>query len=561
MGKRKNNEPFYERLKFLDQFGTPAIFSIEGKESFGTFIGVLWSIVFLVALLISIIFYGKVYSLKEQPTVQTSLLTNAEVEQINLANSKFFVSLQFREEGQFIESSSYTNTWFRFKAFLISETQESEVSEIVPEVTRTELEIVDCSEDSSIDKTQFSGRVQEALQKGSSCIIFNNNEVLTGDHNSLIFKYIDIEVLPCDEDLPSCKTGGLSEGVNLGNTVADEANEKVRKVSVEVNFVEAAGNDESFNNPVNLHINSNYKFSMDLYMEQFVDIYMMPLTVDSVYGEFWDSQSSASSLTLSQVIQDSTTRDPGTKTFSKQGQDDSRSANYLNIRILGSNKSLTMTREYKKLIDVFSDVGGLAEVISFVIALFYGWYNGVKMETYQVNKGVLQSDHINDELHREELQNRRPFYFCEIFCFAYLGFCFKRSPRFKLYEASLERVEERTDFLTFIQTQGNNLSMIDSLFEPYQRKLIQFVKIDAQKMDAKVDGMTLDKALDSLGDQKAKGQMQQAIDNWLSKNIDLDIKNDTPFKVKKTMKNNSKGGTKFNQIEPSHDKIELEQIK
>lgn len=161
---------------------------------------------------------------------------------------------------------------------------------------------------------------------------------------------------------------------------------------------ESVGEVDNFEKPITQNINSDYKFYIDLFQEKFVDIYLMPFTVESQFGLFWDTTTTISSITLSDVLQDSTNRDPGTKTLSKEGQDSERSANYLNLNILGSNKQRTTSRQYTKLIDVFSDVGGLAEIISFFIALFYSWYNSLRMEVYLLNKGVLQSDHLEQEL-------------------------------------------------------------------------------------------------------------------------------------------------------------------
>lgn len=176
-----------------------------------------------------------------------------------------------------------------------------------------------------------------------------------------------------------------------------------------------------------------------------------------------------------------------------------------------------MSRTYKKLVDVFADVGGVSEVITFFIAILYSWYNATMMEKFLVNYGILRSDQISDNLERDDLKQRKPFSFCEILVFSYLGCCFKRSKRFQLYEASLEKAEERTDFLSFIRTQGNNEAMIDSLFQPYQRKLIQFVKLDSSNHE----NMDLEDALTKLSRSNGKSEVQKAIDKWLVENIDL----------------------------------------
>lgn len=185
---------------------------------------------------------------------------------------------------------------------------------------------------------------------------------------------------------------------------------------------------------------------------------------------------------------------------------------------MSSNKELTVQRGYKKLIDVFSDVGGISEVISFVIAILYSWYNSIKMEKLLLNKGVLQIDKVGTSAKDEH--SRRPFTFFELLGFTYLSCCMKKKPRYKLYEACQEKAEERTDFLTFIKTQGNNEAMLEALFKPYQRKLLTFVKVDREDT-TEDDEMSIEEALGHLKSTEDKDEFSAAIDRWLKANIDV----------------------------------------
>lgn len=62
--------------------------------------------------------------------------------------------------------------------------------------------------------------------------------------------------------------------------------------------------------------------------------------------------------------------------------------------MLAENKELDVIRTYSKIIDLFSNIGGIAEVVTFIIAILYSWYNSIKMEGLLLNKGVLQVDNI-----------------------------------------------------------------------------------------------------------------------------------------------------------------------
>lgn len=65
------------------------------------------------------------------------------------------------------------------------------------------------------------------------------------------------------------------------------------------------------------------------------------------------------------------------------------SASYIEFYLYSSNNKLIFTRKYTKIVDVFASIGGISEVIGFVVIFCYAWYNGIKMEQKLLNFGVL----------------------------------------------------------------------------------------------------------------------------------------------------------------------------
>jgi hypothetical protein len=65
------------------------------------------------------------------------------------------------------------------------------------------------------------------------------------------------------------------------------------------------------------------------------------------------------------------------------------SASYIEFYLYSSNNKLIFTRKYTKIVDVFASIGGISEVIGFVVLFCYAWYNGIKMEQKLLNFGVL----------------------------------------------------------------------------------------------------------------------------------------------------------------------------
>ena len=87
---------------------------------------------------------------------------------------------------------------------------------------------------------------------------------------------------------------------------------------------------------------------------------------------------------------------------------------------------------------MFSNVGGIAGTIGFVISLLYAWYNGLRMEQNMLNYGVLGKE---PGVKYEDWEKSRYFSTFEIFLFSFFSCCFKKTPKYKLYEKTSETFE------------------------------------------------------------------------------------------------------------------------
>ena len=113
--------------------------------------------------------------------------------------------------------------------------------------------------------------------------------------------------------------------------------------------------------------------------------------MEDTTGWFYDINKEYEGLILERSTTESTSREPWYKaeyvepdlTYGLRG------TNYMTIRLQASNQRYVITRKYKKLIDVLSDVGGLAEVITFIIAVLYSWHNEIRLNQLLINEGIL----------------------------------------------------------------------------------------------------------------------------------------------------------------------------
>lgn len=539
---------FIYKLKFLDQFGSPIFFNIRGEDTFRTWVGVCWSLIFVIVLFaVSFHFLEQILSLKG-PEIETANLFRASGEKINLMDVNYMISIQFRERGLFRKFNFYDDKWFKIQAKMITQRKNIDKKNSVAKITSEDLRIVNCRKLNLQDVIKLVGDEETAFKNGAACLVIRPRDKLEGDENSEVFSFVQLEVIPCDEEEPTCQTSGLNEGDRLESNITNRAIKKVRDITVDISMVEGNVNTDKFFQPIREVINNNYQLSMDIYKEQYVDIYLKSIEVSTNSGNFWTVNELKKSIQIGTVTMDSTTRDPGTKKIQQVGEDDMRSANYINIRLLASNEVFAVTRIYRDVIEGFSDIGGISQVVTFVIIFFYTWYNNLRLQVVLINQGVIKT--TKDEISNLEfkISDRHHFSILEAFIYGYFGICCcKKSKRYQLFLDCWSESDERTDYISYLRNMGNNDCMIEAMFQPYQRKLMTFVKFEErdQMNQSKQYDLSMNEAFSRLKVKGGKSDICQSIDSWIIQNLDmLDEQKSNYFQIDEVVEEVEENGDK-----------------
>ena len=536
----------FEQFKFLDLFGQPPLFTIRGDNAFKTHLGTLSSIVFLSILFYSLFHYFIIYYEYRDPDISTQSVKTDTYQAIDLGKQDFFISFLYRDSKKFATLKGFEATWLIIEAFYVTETQSNgATSGVAPTESRTKIEIKNC-ESVSIDKTDLKGSSNVALNSEASCIVFDEGIEIVGSASDDTFKYVEIIVRPCDEESSTCRTSGLNAGDTIGsNSKLQDAYKRLREITLEFNFMEAGVSLDNKTKPLTKTINTNYELRLDLFQEKFSTFYFQNFNVSDTEGRFLflESTKEYNSITLDKVISQSTTRDPGSKDvkfFSPTGEL-SRSANYLTIKIQASNNEYTIERGYKKLIDVFADVGGVVEVITFVIAILYSWHNDIRMEQTLVNEGLLNA---------RDNPEAKEFGYFEVLCWNWGCICCckkKKDARRDAYERYKDGLDDRLNILNFLRRKGNQQVMQEALLKPYQRKLIPFLLVGQREgMEdedhAKLQKLNLLDAVQKLkSGEEADNDVTEKFDEFLKANLDFD-------KIDKSLYSKNGVGANGNQI-------------
>jgi hypothetical protein len=175
------------------------------------------------------------------------------------------------------------------------------------------------------------------------------------------------------------------------NSLTDYIEERLESIYLTFNYVEAVARVEIYDSPFKFNTNSGIKTTISVNNQKDVNVFFKTSTVETDVGVFIESFKRESSFAFDSVSIDIKDRGFG-KQNNEKGTDGTVSAettSYIEFNIFSSNKEIIYTRKYVKIIDVLSDVGGIAEVIAFFSIFIYAWYNSIKMEQKLLNYGVL----------------------------------------------------------------------------------------------------------------------------------------------------------------------------
>lgn len=238
------------------------------------------------------------------------------------------------------------------------------------------------------------------------------------------------------------------------------------------------------------------------------------------------------------------------------GKIETNVAPLIEIYIFSSNNQLIYTRKYSKIIDVFADVGGIAEVVGFFVLFLYAWYSSIKMEQKLLNYGVLnQSDLEEKEVLvnggmgqiSEKWEKSRYFTFCELIKFGLaeknILCCAKNNKKYQLYLKCKETLETRTDIINVMKTVAEVDTIKEACFDDYQNRLTPYLVNQKEDDDSDLRQMTISTAIEDLKSNsrnETKPDIKKLLDVYLMKKLPKEILDDETEKLE--IKNYRKGG-------------------
>jgi hypothetical protein len=251
-------------------------------------------------------------------------------------------------------------------------------------VEKEPLDLVSCD---SIDTAAMGiNFVKNPVIDYYDCIDIKTEKYLGEDNDKQLKYSIEIEIFPC---LENCYINnfttpplvlGLKE-IKPSNLVAYQAymNRFLANYVLLFGYINSIFDLTNFAEPINKGMGLPIDMSHSLNQEVHRKIVFGKLMVETYSGYFKRSVKVDRSMMFKGINVASKKRKTLNNSFGK-------------VEIELSNDMTLVQRIYPNIIDLFSDVGGLAKVIIAACLIFGHFHNDILMETTVINRAIIESD-------------------------------------------------------------------------------------------------------------------------------------------------------------------------
>lgn len=585
-------------IKAFDMFGSPVAFNINGDENYKTVIGCFWTIVMLISLIAAFWWYFTTFLDPTNVEVTTELLIEDEYPLIDFAATGFFFSISATKYNKLVRIEELNNIlqFEATQRILDSKEINGERSNPV-EREPTIIPFKPCKSGGKtniVGGQSIEGKSSLATSDRAWCSFVdstkNQSMFVKGNEDSDVFAYVRLKILPCDSTSPNClfyyltvpsdqEGGTRAQCQRFKNEVALEAtqlssiyygpddecdckltgdqgttnwknrcdksielireaiNKQIGKTYFTFNYVEAAVKPENYDKPFAYTMKSTVKLYGSINSTKIANIYFRETKVKTDKGFISENFDVKTSVTFDGVLTDFLDRGEGKSEVEVRpggGEEKEVPASFMEFTCFSSNNQIVFTRKYSKIVDVFANVGGVAEVVGFIVIFFYAWYNGIMMEKKLLNFGVLnKKDTPSQDTTKygqltEKWENSRYFGFWELLKYGMmekgLGFCFKKDRKYDLYHETKETFEKRTDIINIMKAVADVDTLKDALLEQYQIRLMPYLSNQKHDDDDDVIRMSVKEAMKNLNTEKnIKNIIAEKMDEYLKTHLPGEI--------------------------------------
>ena len=323
----------YPCFKLIDIFGIPPLFTIRGRSTFQTQIGASLTIICITFIIIYISVLLKQMTHHKSPNLNSSIYYKEKPPDMDLNknNFSFVFGLQSKDYKNFIDDRIYNVNAYQSKLILNKNG--------IYNYENEPLTIIKCDEYKfEIIPDKFKKLPIDNLY----CL--NNNISLKGDFMQESLNYIKLNFMKCvnsTENKNKCKS-------------EDEINEILNEGFIGMFFPDYSFEPVNFNNPYKTYVRNLYEGISMKFFENIV-LYFKLVEIITDSGYFFDDKQSIYFASYD---------------YSQNDLDLNDLINFLSITIRVSSKREVHERNYIKVQEIVSNVGGMLKIV-----LLFGEYS------------------------------------------------------------------------------------------------------------------------------------------------------------------------------------------
>ena len=487
--RTSDKESFFSKWDKPDMWGSKVNFNIDGKQSFNTYLGCFVSFL-AAALIISAFVYEVLKFVDNNPTIQFEESFSTKPVAFDSSANSFFVRVSFYHGNKLMpieeieqyfsaEIVSYTynltsgskTQWDETPGFRTGD--QSICSELTNMTNTSEIQGHFTYTDTGSDDLDD---INSSWENYMLCTDPNRGFLANGSTLTSSSTYFSLDIFPCDINEANCFFG----------TGADLYHDIVIKVDVVTIYPLVS----DYDNPIRYALREIISASMNIEMNKKFNVYFKGVGIATDYNRIYGwSSSSVNYQTYDYMTQD---------TIRRINNNESGEA-IIQIQFKAGYKSDLITREYTKIADILSDMGGYIEIIISVLGLFYVWYNSINFEKEMLNKAILYKP---DNINKKDFE-KHYFTFGYLYKIYLKHLCCCCSKKKDIKELKLEVSRQKLEYDMNIVANNHvkhRAELLEKiLIKPYQMKLIPIaimmqLEHDQNKIDKKNNDMDLDKS-------------------------------------------------------------------
>src|SRR3990167_3579573 len=506
-------------LQMFDVFGTTPRFKINGSTNYKTVFGFFWTLLTVAILIGATVYYSDVYTDKTRVNLTSEYIQSSIRQFMNLTEKGIFFVMAFKQNNAFVPPGT-VDGYFHIEANMFTATAPTEGSTTTPEPKVQKVFFSPCQKagvQPVVNGKPMGGPTSRMLSDFGYCSASSNPSLyIDGDEESDQFTFIEIRILPCmgtlykgQPPIPkgSCWFPTPTKTTKLGEAEVSTLRSGLRGFEVVFGFVDASIQPENYDNPIFYKLNVQNSYCPMVNQEKVIDVRYKQMVVNTDKGVFWSDIKTEVTYSLQAPRYDSKDRGPNDmQEYLGPTGKQVYPVSYMTLQIRSGNEVVTYTRKYTMLLDIIGLVGGVSEIITTVILILYGWYNGIMMEREKLNQALVQLyDEINfskklltldlsrksSELRSPTLKSTSklkemeemikdseitPFTFGEVFKFTYTPGRSKLHPKWKLFNRCATIARDNTDITKIVKGIADIESLRDAFFTKEHKVLLPYVE-------------------------------------------------------------------------------------